>query len=172
MKHTVATAAATACTIAWSLLAALHIPEAAPVVFVAMSPRSVIADETVDASQSPLEPARATETPKSDDRDIRPLIAHYAQKYGVNEEIMRFTVSCETGGTFDASIQSGARYGRDHPEWSVKKGDRELSYGLAQIHMPSNPGVTIAQATDPDYALDFMARSMAAAEYWRWSCLK
>lgn len=172
MKHTVATAAATAFTVAWSLLSAFRVPEMAPAVFVAMSPRHVEASSDETVRQSPQDGARAAQAPVPSSDTIEALITRYAGKYGVNPGVMHFTVSCETAGTFDPTIQSEARYTADHPEWGVKAGDREQSYGLAQIHIPSNRGVTRAQASDADYALDFMARHMAAGEYWRWSCLK
>ena len=181
MKKVVATAAATACTIAWSLLSALHVPEVAPVVFVAMSPSHVEAQAvetpapattTPEPRQTSQEPAGATKAADMAPSTVKALIKRYAAKYGVNPGVMEFTVSCETAGTFDPTIQSGARYTADHPEWGVKKGDRELSFGLAQIHLPANEGITRAQAIDPDSALDFMAKHMSDGGYWRWSCLK
>lgn len=106
--------------------------------------------------------------------DVKGLIHLYAEKYDVNPAIMAWTVSCETGGTFDTYIQSGYRYKEDRPDWGVKEGDRERSFGLAQIHIadPGQRHITHAQATDPHFSLDFMAAAFSRGEYWRWSCLK
>lgn len=55
------------------------------------------------------------------------------------------------------------------------RGDEGNSYGLVQIHLPDNPGITEAEATDPEFALTFAAEKLAAGEEWRWtvcSCVK
>ncbi len=77
-------------------------------------------------------------------------------------------VRCETAGTFDPEIQSGAIYNFSDPKRGIVKGERERSFGLSQIHMPDNRATTIEQAIDPDYALDFMGRELAAGNTWRW----
>lgn len=93
----------------------------------------------------------------------------YAQKYGVSAARMESIVSCETAGTFDPMIRSEAIYTYSDPRRGIVAGEREQSYGLAQIHIPDNSGVTIEEATDPHYALDFMARELARGNgSWRW----
>jgi hypothetical protein len=57
----------------------------------------------------------------------------------------------------DPALQSRCRYKEDHPEWGVKKGDRELSWGLVQIHLPTNPNVKKEQATDPEFSIKYLA---------------
>lgn len=37
------------------------------------------------------------------------------------------------------NIQSRSVYSKDHPEWGVKKGDTELSFGIFQVHIPVHP---------------------------------
>lgn len=101
---------------------------------------------------------------------IQEKIASYAAKYDVSRDLMTSIIRCETAGTFDPKIQSSARYTRDHPDWGVKQGDRELSFGLVQIHRPAHPHVTYEQATDPDFALDFMAKNLAAGRRSMWTC--
>lgn len=54
----------------------------------------------------------------------------------------------------------------------VKNGIREESYGLAQINIPSNPNVTIEQAQDPNFAIEFMAKNMGAGRSDMWSCYR
>lgn len=42
----------------------------------------------------------------------------------------------------------------------VRRGVREESYGIAQIHLPSHPSISKEQALDPEFAISFMS------EYW------
>jgi soluble lytic murein transglycosylase-like protein len=51
-------------------------------------------------------------------------------------------------------------------------GDSGHSRGLAQIHRPSHPTITDAQAFDPDFAIEFMAKAMSQGDAWMWSCWK
>jgi len=53
------------------------------------------------------------------------------------------TIYCES---MFYNIQSGI----------VHEGVREPSYGLAQIHLPSHPKVSVEQALDPYFAVDWM----------------
>lgn len=82
------------------------------------------------------------------------------------------TVRCETAGTFDPSIQSYARYKRDNERWGVKAGERELSFGLAQIHLPDNPEVTVEEATDPEFAIQFIVNGFKSGQRGRWTCYR
>ena len=173
MNQAVATAALTAFSASASLAPLLPVPEPQPLPIVTPPPQEI-------ALEAPLAPLQATETAPEpiveEDHDVqamKDLVAFYAAKHGVNAGVMEFTVSCETGGTFDPKIQSFARYKEDRPDWGVKAGDQEQSYGLAQIHLadPAQRHITIEQATDPDFALEFMGSYMAKGEYWRWSCL-
>lgn len=111
------------------------------------------------------EASEETLTPQS---SIQAKIVAYASKYGVSEVLVRDLVSCETGGSFDPDIQSSAIYEFSRSAQGIEVGGRERSYGLAQIHLPDNPNISLAQAKDPDYALDFMARELAADNAWRW----
>ncbi len=54
----------------------------------------------------------------------------------------------------------------------VKNGERERSYGLAQINLPSNPNVTLSQAQDPDFAIQFMAKNISSGRANMWSCYR
>ncbi len=80
---------------------------------------------------------------------IHDLITQTSQKYGIERESIRVLVGCETGWTFDPSIQSHARY---------KNGERERSFGLAQIHAPAHKDITYEQMTDPAFALEWLAK--------------
>lgn len=118
----------------------------------------------------PEAPAVAQEAPREERKPpvatstIPALIARYASKYGVSRDLMTKLVSCETSGTFDPAIQS--RHIR-------ADGTREKSFGLAQIHLPDHEDVTLEQAKDPDFALDFMATHLAAGRLWMWkNCIE
>lgn len=97
------------------------------------------------------------------------LIASYAAKYGVSAAKMAILIDCEDPGR-DPAKQSDALYTFSDPSRGIVKGERERSWGLAQIHLPDHPGITIAQATDPAFSLDFMARELAAGHRSLWYC--
>lgn len=100
---------------------------------------------------------------------IKSRASFYAALYNVSLATMWRVIKCEDGG-LDPAAQSWVRYTKDHPAWGVKAGDRELSFGLAQIHLPAHPNITIQQATDPDFALRFMASKIAQGRGSMWSC--
>lgn len=53
-----------------------------------------------------------------------------------------------------------------------KKGEREKSYGLAQIHLPSWPNISYRQATNPSFAAKFMATKFKEGQQQKWSCYR
>jgi hypothetical protein len=90
-----------------------------------------------------------------------------AAQYGQSASRLKSIVDCESKYVTD--IQSFHTYKKDYPEWGVKAGDRELSFGLAQIHLPHHPSVTYEQAVDPAFAIDFLAKNYGKVP---WSCSK
>jgi len=92
---------------------------------------------------------------------VRAKIAHYSKKHGVSEELVYSIVSCETADTFDPLIQSYATY---------PNGEREKSFGLAQIHLPAHPAITKEMAQNPDFALEFLTSNLAKGRGSMWSC--
>lgn len=86
-------------------------------------------------------------------------ISFYADKYSVNEDHFRKTIYCESGAS--STIQSAV---------VNATGEREASYGIAQIHMLSHPNITIEQAKDVDFSLDFMAKAFATGHADMWTC--
>ena len=99
---------------------------------------------------------------------VREKISHYAEEYGVLQWVMEEVVRCETAGTFDPEIQSQHFY----PPGSGHGSGQEQSFGLAQIHLPAHPHVSYEEATDPDFALEFMAKNMAEGQASMWTCWK
>lgn len=94
-----------------------------------------------------------TWTPERIEREIETQ----AEKYGRNAERMKKIIACESNGS--TTIQS----------YHTIKGQREDSWGLVQIHLPSHPNVTKEQALDPQFAIEFLAKNLGKVE---WSCEK
>lgn len=91
--------------------------------------------------------------------EIINLIKLYSDKYNVPYQIIYNTIDCETAHTFDTKIQSQVKYNFSAPSRGIVKGEQEKSFGLAQIHLPDHPNVSYSQATDPEFAIEFMAKS-------------
>jgi soluble lytic murein transglycosylase-like protein len=79
-------------------------------------------------------------------------IAYYAAKWDVDPLVMYRVVHCES---------------RLNPK---AIGDGGKSRGLVQIHAPSHPYVTKAQAFDPDFALNFLGKNLSAGKGKMWTC--
>jgi hypothetical protein len=82
---------------------------------------------------------------------IDSLIAKYAT--GTKAIIMKKTLYCESGYK---NVQSNV----------IKKGEREISYGIAQIHLGFHPQVSLEQALDPDYSIHFMADNLGKVKWY------
>lgn len=86
----------------------------------------------------------------------------YADEYDVNPKTMVRLINCENTD-WDTDLQSRI---------VNKKGIREKSYGLSQIHLPDHPDITKEQATDADFSLKFMAENLKKGKGTMWSCYK
>lgn len=95
----------------------------------------------------------ATTTP-SEPASIERRIEISADKYGANSDVLRDVLTCESGLRPDAV------------------GDHGESFGIAQIHLPDHPNITIDQALDADFSIDFIAREFSIGHAWKWSCWK
>lgn len=126
-----------------------------------------IEDENSASQGEQVEPAPVQKVAKVDSPETftRELVAEYAIAYGVKPHSMIETIRCETGNTFDPLIQSFV------PSPHGPNG-REDSWGLSQIHLPSHPDITRAQAQDPRFAVEFMAQEFAKDNAWKWACWK
>lgn len=118
----------------------------------------------VNAAQAPDLIAKTVQTPVKID-SIDAMVYKYAAQYNVSPSLMFKIINCENVNRIP-TLQSGLRYTRDHPEWGVKAGQRELSYGIVQIHLPSHPTVTYEQATDPDFSIHFLAKGLVDGVSW------
>lgn len=108
--------------------------------------------------------------------EIKPydsLVRKYAEEYEVSYWLMDAIIDCENTSR-DASLQSYIKYTQAkvdrNPHWNVVAGERERSFGLAQIHLPDHTYVSEAQAKDPDFSIEFMARNISEGRASMWSC--
>lgn len=91
-------------------------------------------------------------------------IEKQAEKYGRNAEYMKAVIACESMGS--TTIQSFHTYNFTDEKRGIFKGERELSFGLAQIHLPHHPNVTKEQATSPAFAIEFMAKNLGKVKWY------
>jgi hypothetical protein len=71
------------------------------------------------------------------------------------------TIDCETKGTWNPKIQS---------EYIQKNGEREDSWGLAQIHLPDWPDISKQDAQNPFFAIHFIVSKFKMHQESKWSC--
>jgi hypothetical protein len=114
---------------------------------------SEIITPKAEAAETPIVEANSMRTRA----DFERFIDDNASKYGVDPEYIKQIVSCETGNTWDPSIQSGY----------YRNGIREDSWGLAQLNKPLTKGITYEQAKDPTFALTYL---MSHLHKDHWSC--
>lgn len=88
------------------------------------------------------------------DYSVHELITHFAHKYNVSQDEMEFIIRCESGYN------------------STAVGDHGKSYGLAQIYLPAHPSISPDQATDPVFAVEFLARNLSQGHGTMWTCWK
>lgn len=89
-------------------------------------------------------------------------VYYYGKKYNVNPQTMISVINCENK-EWDTNLQSRI---------INKKGVREDSWGLSQIHKPSHPTLTHKQITDPDFAIEFMAKNISQGKGNMWTCYR
>lgn len=53
---------------------------------------------------------------------------------------------------------------------ATSTGDNGTSFGMVQIHLPAHPDVTLAEADDPYFAINFMAHAWQNGNENWWSC--
>jgi len=80
---------------------------------------------------------------------------------------MTSIIGCES--SYKVNVQSNHRYSATNAPRGYREGDREQSFGLVQIHVPVHP-VTKEQAVQPTFAVDFLAKNVAAGKASMWTC--
>ncbi len=98
------------------------------------------------------------------------LVDMFAKKYHVNAPAMKRTLTNENP-SFDFYRQSDCVYKKKN-RWNQPAGSREKSYGVAQIHLLDHSNITLAQATDPVFSVEFMAKQFALGHQRYWSGYK
>jgi hypothetical protein len=109
-----------------------------------------------DAPIETIDEPQAVQVATSSKEWIKQRIIHYAEIYGVSWEVMDFIVKCESNYNPNAI------------------GDNGHSFGLVQIHLMSwiDAGVDYGLATDPEFALDFLARKLKSGDGHLWTCYR
>lgn len=116
-------------------------------------------DKSPDGFVTPLSVV-VSQTPTKD--ELKQTVYQLAKDNGVNPQAMINTINCENPN-WDSDLQSKV---------ITKSGNREESYGLAQINLPSHPDISYAQATDPEFSINYMATQMAKGKASQWSCYR
>ncbi len=115
-------------------------------------------------SLSPIIPVAHAEAPTSpktaavgvlvSKSDIEAYIDQKALETGISASKVKAVINCESA-------------------WNPRAvGDKNTSFGLSQIHLPAHPEVTIAQAEDPKFAVDFMFTEWARGNARAWTCAR
>lgn len=88
-------------------------------------------------------------------RTVKGLIIYYAEQKELPVKLVDDIVKCES--TYQA---------KPKPNITPK----ERSYGAVQINLLADPSVTIKQAEDPDFAINYLTDELVAGHGSRWSC--
>ena len=91
---------------------------------------------------------------------VKELARDTAKEYGLHTQKFLHTLNCEN--LFRAKGQSEYVY----------NGEREDSWGSAQINLYWNPTISKAQAEDPEFAIKWTAEKWATGNASLWSCWK
>lgn len=101
---------------------------------------------------------------------IKQQVWEAAAKYNTFPEKMWEVMKCENWDLVP-DLQSHHTYTFTDERRGIYYGDRERSFGLAQIHLPDHD-VTYEQAIDPAFAIDFMAKNFAEGNAQWWTCAR
>lgn len=139
-------------------------------------PTPVASEATIEDEPISIEPPIVeAEVPIEESKPYDNLVRLYAEEYNVSYWLMDAIMTCENTER-NASLQSRIKYTQGivdrNPQWGVVAGEYERSFGLVQIHLPSNPSVTYEQAIDPDFSIRFLADHLSRGLASRWSCYK
>lgn len=126
----------------------------------------------VAIATAPIITAGSTQVVVSTHKPMTPqeIVSVKSKEYGVSETIMIDIIECES--SWGTTLQSKHHYSFSDPKRGIYEGERERSYGLVQISLPHHPNVTYEQAIDPEFAVDFLAKNIAAGRIGLWSCAK
>lgn len=103
---------------------------------------------------------------------LRAQVEKSARTHGANTEQIYATIAKCENKEIDPKQQSGHVYDFNSEKRGIVKGEREKSFGLAMIHLPDHPDISYSQATDPEFAIDWMASEFAAGRQNQWTCYR
>lgn len=92
--------------------------------------------------------------PKPAPKTTAMLIDEYATTYKVSAAVMHKVIKCESNYN------------------SKAVGDGGKSFGLVQIHLPSHPTITKAQAYNKEFAIKFLAQKLSTKQGRMWTCYR
>lgn len=115
-----------------------------------------------------IKPRTTVREPSTAPDHLKSLVRQISAKYGVSESEMLRVISCENRD-WNPKAQSRHRYKAGN-RWGQPVGSYEQSFGLVQIHLPDHPTITYEQATDPEFAITFMAKKFSEGRQSMWSC--
>jgi hypothetical protein len=87
---------------------------------------------------------------------IQERIQHYSDYYNVSEITLNNVIGCESGYNPNARNIS----------------EKEDSNGLVQINLKAHPDITIENARDVEFSLDFLARMIKNGKGSMWTCFR
>lgn len=92
-------------------------------------------------------------------RTVDDFISEAAIKHGVSATVMREVIKCESMyQNIQSLIPANGPNGR------------EDSWGIVQIHLPSHPSVTRAEALNKEFAANFLAEKLSKNQGYLWTC--
>lgn len=108
-------------------------------------------------------------SPPDTDTNYRELAYKIAAQNNVSGAEMVRVINCENK-EWNPTQQSRNIYHFSSPKRGIVEGTRERSYGLVMIHLPDHPDISYSEATDPVFALTWMAKEFKKGHQQQWSC--
>lgn len=139
------------------ILSCLYFPQVKYVSHSPTPPKPVYASQTIE---KPVVVEVVKEWTKEDTMRVIDL---KAWQYDVDATLLKRIIECESGGDMASTTIQSRHY---------KDGIREQSFGLVQIHLPSNPDMTYEQAIDPNFSIDYLAKQLSKGRGYLWTCYR
>jgi hypothetical protein len=83
--------------------------------------------------------------------------------------LRRYDISEKDIETILRVLECESNFQNIQSECLDENGNRELSFGIAQIHLPSHPDVTMEQALDEEFSINWTAKKWIKG-FRTWSC--
>lgn len=107
---------------------------------------------TTQAAFAPL--VVIQEQPKAKRNDIQLAVSKYAFIYNVSEDVLFKVIKCES----------------NFNQYAINDTPKEYSVGLSQLNLKAHKNITIEQAQDIDFAIDFLAKNISQNRGSMWTC--